>query len=269
MMDDTTLAATARDAPAITQALSALSVWNRLTLPHGFMGRDGGVSRDAFASMNLAGWVNDDPAAVDENWRLWRASYPGLTPVCLRQVHGNEVRTVAAGHDGTRHAADGMVTAAPGVALCVFSADCVPILLADAARGVVGALHAGWRGTLANIAAVGVRAMVALGARPAMIDAALGPAIGVCCFEVDAVLADRFALACPASRRSTRAGRPGKAYLDLRPILHEQLATAGLDPARIATVGPCTRCASDRYFSRRAARGAVTGLQMSFIGMKP
>jgi len=233
------------------------------------MDRRGGVSGGAFASMNLARWVNDDPAAVEENWRRWRASYPGLTPACLQQVHGNAVRTVDGTHDGTRHAADGMVTAAPGVALCIFSADCVPILLADAERGVVGALHAGWRGTLANIAAAGVRSMVALGARPTMIDAALGPAIGVCCFEVDAELADRFAVALPASRRRTRPGSPGKAHLDLRPIIHDQLATAGLDPVRIATVGPCTKCASDRYFSRRAAGGATSGLQMSFIGMKP
>jgi YfiH family protein len=263
-MDTTAFPAIDRDPSAI-----ALSAWNTPAMPHGFMGRAGGVSRDAFASMNLARWVDDDPAAVDENWRRWRAGYPGLTPVCLRQVHGNEVLTVDAGHDGTRHAADGMVTARAGVALGVFSADCVPILIADAARGVVGALHAGWRGTLANIAAVGVQAMVALGARPALIEAALGPAIGVCCFEVDMELADRFASAFPNSRRFTRDGRPGKAYLDLRPIIRDQLETAGLDPARIATLGPCTRCASDRYFSRRAAHGAITGLQMSFIGMKP
>jgi len=264
-MDNTAFSSAAPDAStSIT-----LTAWETPALPHGFMDRRGGVSRGAFASMNLARWVDDDPAAVDENWRRWRAGYPGLTPACLRQVHGNAVRTVDGNHDGTRHAADGMVTAAPGVALCVFSADCVPILLADAARGVVGALHAGWRGTLANIAAAGVRAMVASGARPAAIDAALGPAIGVCCFEVDAALADRFAVAFPATCRHTRPGRSGKAYLDLRPIIRDQLATAGLDPARIATVGPCTKCASDRYFSRRAAGGAVSGLQMSFIGMKP
>jgi YfiH family protein len=264
-MDNTALSLAALDAStSIT-----LSAWDTSALPHGFMDRRGGVSRGAFASMNLARWVNDDPAAVDENWRRWRASYPGLTPACLRQVHGNAVWTVDGNHDGTRRAADGMVTAAPGVALCVFSADCVPILLADTARGLVGALHAGWRGTLANIAAAGVRAMAAIGARPAAIDAALGPAISVCCFEVDAALADRFAVAFPASRRHARPGRPGKAYLDLRPIIRDQLATAGLDPARIATVGPCTKCASDRYFSRRAIGGTVSGLQMSFIGMKP
>ena len=264
-MDATAFPAAAPDA----STARALTAWNTPALPHGFMGRLGGVSRGAFSSMNLARWLGDDAAALDENWRRWRASYPSLTPACLKQVHGDDVRTVDGSYDGARHAADGMVTAASGIALCIFSADCVPVLLADAERGVVGALHAGWRGAFANIAAAGVRAMVALGARPAFIDAALGPSIGVCCFEVDAELAERFARMIPESGRHTRPGRPGKAHLDLRPIIREQLAAAGLDPARIATVGPCTRCASERYFSRRAVRGATTGLQMSFIGLKP
>lgn len=269
-MDATAIAAAApAPSDSLAQTSITLTAWNMPAVPHGFMGRQGGISRDAFASLNLARWVNDDPIAVDENWRRWRISYPGLRPVFMRQVHGNDVRTVGGDHDGIRHAADGMVTAAPGVALCIFSADCVPILLADPERGVVGALHSGWRGSFANIAAAGVRAMVALGARPAAITAGLGPAIGACCFEIDAELADRFAAAVPTSRQHARPGRPGKAYLDLRPIIRDQLAAAGLDPARVTTVGPCTRCAHDRYFSRRAAHGFVTGLQMSFIGLQP
>lgn len=262
-MSVTTTTVAAPDAPTV----AALRAWTEPATPHGFMGRAGGVSRGAFSLMNLARWVGDEPAAVEENWRRWRASCPGLRPVCLNQVHGNLVRTIRRDHDGARADADGMVTAAAGLALCVFSADCVPVLLRDAARAVIGALHAGWRGTLANIAAQGVRAMRELGARPASIDAALGPAIGVCCFEVDAELAARFAREAPASRSHIRSGRPGKAYLDLRSIVREQLLAAGLDSARIATRGPCTRCANDRYFSRRAAAGAPTGLQMSFIGL--
>jgi YfiH family protein len=162
-----------------------------------------------------------------------------------------------------------MVTTAPGIALCTFSADCVPVLLADRARGVVGALHAGWRGTFANIAAAGVRTMLDCGARPESIRAALGPSIGVCCFEVDAQLADQFASTIVASRRHIRTGRPGKNYLDLRPIIRDQLTKAGLIPDRISMVGPCTKCASDAYFSRRAVGGAATGLQMSFIALEP
>ena len=261
---DTCATAVAR--PSLEPPAAGLTAANLAALPHGFLGRQGGVSRDVYQSLNLARWIDDDPIAVDENWRRWQVTYPGLRPVCLQQVHGNEVRTIRDDHDGSRYPADGMVTAAPSVALCIFTADCVPILLADEERGVVGALHSGWRGTLANIAAVGVQAMVALGARPAAIAAALGPAIGLCCYEVDAELADRFIAALPASQAHVRPANRGKAYLDLRPIIYDQLIMAGLEPAHVMTVGPCTRCANDRYFSRRAARGAVTGLQMSFIG---
>jgi YfiH family protein len=162
-----------------------------------------------------------------------------------------------------------MVTTTPGIALCIFSADCVPILLADRERGVIGALHAGWRGTLANIAAVGVYTMIGCGARREFIEAALGPSVGVCCFEIDAELGDQFAVTHPASRRHIRPGRPSRNYLDLRGIISDQLTATGLDSDRISMVGPCTKCLPDVYFSRRAAGGATTGLQMSFIALEP
>ena len=256
-------ASTALSEPRIT-----LQAWRSPAIAHGFMGRQGGVSEGAFATLNLARWVNDDHPAVTENWR-WHSTFPGLKPVCLNQVHANDVWTVESDQGDLRPAADGMVTTVPGVALCIFTADCVPILLVDFERGVVGALHSGWRGTLANIAAAGVRAMVALGARPAAMRAALGPAIGFCCFEVDATLAERFAAELPESRAHARPGRRGKAHLDLRAIISEQLAQAGLDTIRVATIGPCTHCANDRYFSRRAAQSSVTGLQMSFVALQP
>lgn len=243
-----------------------LAVGNAPGLRHGFMGRVGGVSTGPYATFNLAQWVGDAPAAVRENWARWHSAYPGMRVARLAQVHGNVVQVVGDDYNGGRAEGDGMVTASPGVALCVFSADCVPILVADAARGVAGALHAGWRGTLADIAIVGVRAMAALGGRVNEFRAVLGPSIGPCCFEVDAELAGRFARALPHARHHSKPGRPGKAYLDLRGIIRGQLEHAGLNPARIAAIGPCTRCACDRYFSRRAAGGAVTGLQMSFIG---
>jgi len=236
-------------------------------IDHGFMGRDGGVSVGAYRSFNLARWVGDDPVTVAENWRRWRAVYPGMAPAILEQVHGIEVRTIDHSYGLARATGDGAVTCERGIALCIFTADCVPILLADAEHRVVGALHAGWRGTLANIAAAGLRAMTALGARPGAIAAALGPAIGSCCFEVDEELAARFAERIPGASRHTRRGSAGKAFLDLRAILAAQLSDAGVDPSRIQQSGPCTKCMSDRYFSRRAAGGARTGLQMSFIGL--
>ena len=247
-------------------ASPALTAWEIPALVHGFCGRAGGVSAGPFASFNLAGWVGDDDEAVAENWRRWNARYPHLRVARIAQVHGNLVRQIDQDYDGRRREGDGMVTSAAGIALGIFTADCVPILLVDTARRVAGALHAGWRGTLAGIAREGVRAMVKLGARRDAIRVALGPSIGLCCFEVDASLAEDFALQAPWARDHTRAGKPGKAYLDLRAILRDQLEREGVDPHSIANVGPCTRCANDLYFSRRGVGGATSGLQMSFVG---
>jgi purine-nucleoside/S-methyl-5'-thioadenosine phosphorylase / adenosine deaminase len=245
----------------------ALTAWDIPAVVHGFCGRAGGVSTGPFASFNLAQWVGDDAAAVAENWRRWDSRYPHLRVARLIQVHGKLVHRIDIAHDGKRREGDGMVTATPGIALGIFTADCVPILMVDAERRVAGALHAGWRGTLAGIAGEGVRAMVALGARSAAIRAALGPSIGICCFEVDAALAEEFSLRVSGARIHSRAGKPGKAYLDLRAIIRDQLEREGLEATSIANVGPCTRCANDSYFSRRAAGGATSGLQMSFIAL--
>jgi YfiH family protein len=153
------------------------------------------------------------------------------------------------------------------VALCVLSADCVPILMADSESAVVGALHAGWRGVIADIATAGVRAMVAAGAAASRLRAALGPAIGGCCFEVDEELAERFKRRFPGAANHIRKGTPGKGFVDLKAILRDRLIAAGLSPAAITSVGPCTRCAADRYFSRRAAPDGQTGLQLSYIAL--
>jgi YfiH family protein len=246
-----------------------LQGWDESTICHGFLGREGGASRGPYASLNLSYWVGDNPRSVDVNWQRARRLMPlGVRFAQLKQVHGKAILTVGPRAEADpRPESDGMVTAMRGVVLCIYAADCVPVLLADTERGVIGALHAGWRGTLAGIAGAGVRAMVRQGARANAIRALLGPSIGPCCYEVDDELARRF------ERRFERAhshvqpsDRTGKAYLDLRSIVGDQLAAAGLERDGIQKVGPCTKCESERYFSRRAAGGSVTGLQLSFIG---
>jgi YfiH family protein len=250
---------------------AALSAFAIPGLLHGFGGRTGGVSEGAFATFNLADWIGDNPESVAENWRRWNARYPGLPVARLSQVHGTLVHRIdepndAFKEDGRRHEGDGMVTRSAGVVLGIFTADCVPILMVDSDSHVAAALHAGWRGTLGGMAAEGVRAMVALGARPTAIRAALGPSIGICCFEVDAALGEDFARRIPGVDGHTRTGRPGKAFLDLRGLIRDQLAREGLAPGSIVNVGPCTRCSNETYFSRRGAAGTTSGLQMSFIG---
>jgi polyphenol oxidase len=248
-------------------AIEILRAWPDASIRHGFIGRAGGVSTGEFSAMNLSHWVGDDARAVDANWERLRREVPELKLVAwLNQVHGNVVHVATRDTAAIRPPADGSVTAEPGLMLGIFSADCVPILMVDAKRKIAGAMHAGWRGVIADIAGAGVKAMTQLDARASDIRAAMGPSIGPCCFEVDADLGERFGCEIAGARQHTRAGLPGKAFIDLRAVVRDQLERAGLAPANITSVGPCTRCASDRFFSRRAAGGRTTGLQMSFVG---
>lgn len=247
----------------------ALRAWRDDRLLNGFLGRRGGVSRGAFATLNFSRFAGDSPAAVQDNWTRLRRRLPSHIVIAeLNQVHGNVVHAVGRDCGGLRPTGDGLVTAVPAVVLAILTADCVPILMIDGEERVAGALHAGWRGVLNGIAAAGVAAMVKLGAAPQRIRAALGPAIGACCFEVDRPLAERFADQLPGADRHRRPAKPGKALLDLKAIIRDRLIEAGLRPAAISALGPCTRCASDRYFSRRAAGGKPTGLQLSYIGFE-
>ena len=251
----------------ISSAVEILPAWPDASICHGFIGRAGGVSTGTFASMNLSYWVGDDESAVDTNWKRLRRDVPELEVVArLNQVHGNVVHAATRDTAGLRPPGDGIVTAEPGVMLGIFTADCVPILMVDSKRKVAAALHAGWRGVIADIADAGIRAMVQLGAVASDIRAAMGPSIGQCCFEVDAELGERFGREIAGASNHSRAGRPGKAFIDLRAVIRDQLDRAGLAPANIANVGPCSRCSSDRFFSRRASGGTITGLQMSFVG---
>jgi len=246
-----------------------LDAWNLPRLVHGFITREGGVSRGLYRSFNLAEGVGDDPDAVSVNWARWHAAYPHVRLARLQQVHGSRVHPIGSSYNGERRIGDGMVTSVPGIVLAIFTADCVPVLMIDAETGIAGALHAGWRGTLAGIASEGVSAMAAMGARTHRIRVALGPSIGSCCFEVDVELAERFVSHIPVAGTCCRLGRPGKKHLDLRAIVRLQLQEAGVAASSIVDIGPCTRCDSARFFSRRAAGGAATGLQMSFIGFEP
>jgi len=241
-------------------------------LVHGFCGRLGGVSRGPFAALNLATRVGDDAAAVGENWRRMRAVIGATMQMALpQQVHGAEVLAV---DDGLvdQPAADAVAARVPQVAVAVLTADCAPLLLVAAGQHVVAAVHAGWRGTVAGIAA---RAIDFLQQRfavpPAGVSAALGPTIGACCYEVGTEIVDALETRWGTMPGAvTRRHGPGKARLDLRHANTAILEAAGVPANQIVHVGPCTCCAAAEYFSYRAARGAegvgVTGRQLSFIG---
>ena len=213
----------------------------------------------------------DDPLA------LARAAGFSLERLFMvTQVHGARVVEVGADDDPSAlraQAADALVTRAPGVALAVRTADCVPVLLSSAPPGpqVVAAVHGGWRGIVAGViqAAVALTAELA-GAPAATLRAAIGPAIGGCCFEVDAGVAET--LAAAVGRREVvverGAGAEGKPHVDLVRAARWSLLGAGLDRDRVEVVGPCTRCAASLLHSFRR-EGQGRGRQLSFVWMSP
>ena len=208
-----------------------------LSVRHGFAGRRGGVSAGIFASLNVGLGSSDDPAAVRENRaRAVARVAPGAALVTLHQVQSNIVVPIThAMADADRPHADALVTATPGLALGILTADCVPILLADADAGVIGAAHSGWKGALHDIAGATVAAMEALGARRDRIVAAIGPCIGRASYEVDAGFRDRF-LADAASHDGFFAGgRAGRFQFDLEGFVAMRLAAAGV--RQVAALG--------------------------------
>jgi len=223
-----------------------------------------------FAALNLSFAVGDDPAAVRENWQRLRQTVGGAVRfVTMRQRHGGTCVVIDSDSIGVPEA-DALITGVPGLALCILTADCVPLLLVAPARRVVAAVHAGWRGTVLGIVGRAVDAVRHhFGVPPSALHAALGPAIGGCCYQVDREIADAIEHRWGAMPQAvTPDGR--KRRIDLRRMNRALLIGAGVPPEQIASIGPCTRCASDVYFSYRAACQASptgrTGRQLSFVG---
>lgn len=215
--------------------------------------------------LEAAGW--DFPAVRHGFAAADRPVAAGFRLVRIRQVHGATCLRVDEHASSPAGDADALVTTRPGVAVAVATADCVPLLLAAPSDGVAAAVHAGWRGSLAAIAAAAVRAIGELGVAPDRLVAALGPAIDGCCYEVEREIAARFADRLGAAAWSAwRDGAPGKGYLDLRRVNALVLEQAGVRAAAIQRVGPCTFCGGGPFASYRRS-GARAGRQLSWIGL--
>jgi YfiH family protein len=239
-------------------------------LPHGFLGRGGGVSTGIFAGLNVGLGSSDDPRAIAENRRrATEAVLPGAQLVTLHQVHSPEAVAVTAPFpDADRPRADALVTDRPGLLLGILTADCVPVLFADPEAGVVGAAHAGWKGAIAGVTDATLSAMERLGADRGRIAAALGPCIARASYEVDDAFAARFEAAEPDNERFFTAGRPGRQQFDIEAYVAARLAAAGV--RRIETLGLDTCANEDRFFSyRRTTHGGEPdyGRQISLIGL--
>jgi YfiH family protein len=232
-----------------------------------FTTRVGGVSTGPFAALNVGGGQGDDPTAVRANRRAVCAAL-GLDPGRVavgQQVHGAEVRVLERPHGPAPFCealegwpeGDGLLTAAPGLALAVLGADCLPVLLWRRDTPRVSAVHAGWRGLAGGIVE---RAAAALG-DPARTGAAIGPGIGPCCYEVGEPVRRAF------------AGRFGPAVVagaavDLAAAARAALVAAGVPAAAVWTLPTCTACDAGRWFSHRRDRG-VTGRQAGLVWATP
>jgi YfiH family protein len=243
--------------------------WEKHTgLLHGFMGRRGGKSVGAYEGLNVSYRVGDDPKLVSQNvcdMKLAIGIHDGRV-VTMKQVHGADIVEVTDTNLKEAGQADSMVTGKPGVFLGVLTADCVPILLVAPKQRLAAAVHAGWRGTLGGIAAKTVRYFAdRYDVAPGSLQAALGPSIGACCYEVGDDVVEPLCARWGKSAQVCIERSGVKPHLDLRQLNHAILAGAGLPDEHIFELGGCTSCAADEYFSYRRER-KETGRQMSVIG---
>jgi YfiH family protein len=247
--------------------MSAEAIGGGLAVPHGFFTRRGGVSEGPYATLNCSLSSLDDRTAVLEN-RARAARALGADPgrlVGLTQVHGAEAVTVEeAWAPGEGPRADAAVTRRPGLALGIVTADCAPVLFADAEAGVIGAAHAGWRGAVAGVLEATLVAMRALGAR--RIAATVGPCIAQGSYEVAADLRDAVLVRDEADARFFAGGvRADRWRFDLAGYCAARLEAAG---AEVAVLGLDTLTDEARFFSHRRrtlAGGGPIGHQISVI----
>jgi YfiH family protein len=239
-------------------------------VPHGFLGRRGGVSTGILAGLNAGTGSSDAREAIAENRRrAVEAIVPGARLASVHQVHSSEARYVAEPWpQEERPKADAMVTDQPGLLLGILTADCAPVLFADREARVVGAAHAGWRGALSGITDSAIAAMEDIGARRNRIAAAIGPCIALPSYEVDEAFRGRFLDRDPANASFFMTAASGALHFDLPAYVRHRLIAAGIDA--VETIHLDTYSAPDRFFSFRRATHLGQpdyGRQLSLIGV--
>ena len=230
---------------------------------HAFTTRYGGVSEGIFSSFNLGSNRGDNPEHVRENYRrLCALMGVGIDDCAVtNQVHKNDIRIV---DKNDKHVCmtkvpyevDGIVTNEPGLPIICMVADCVPVLLWDGLHSVIAAVHCGWRSSVGDILKNAVEAMCSLGAVPADIHAALGPALGRCCFESDDDVPDAIEVYLGGDTEGLFDRRAdGKTMVDLRAANARRLLQLGLAEENIDISQECTYCSHDKYWSHRYTKG--------------
>jgi YfiH family protein len=241
------------------------------SIVHGFFGREGGRSMGDLASNNMSISQGDNPDLVVSNRSsaAYAMGEHGIKDlVVFRQIHSTKVVTLTERPQGVIEA-DAMVTNRPDLLLGILTADCSPILLADPEAGIIGGAHAGWKGAAGGVLKRTVDAMVALGAKPENIRAAIGPTISGANYEVGPETAAQIVALNPAAQAhlSIPEGK-SREHFDIPGLLQEQLFDAGV--GLVSDLNLCTYALPDRYFSHRYAthHRITTGRQIAIIGKR-
>ena len=247
---------------------------------NGFSTRMGGVSPMPHDALNLAGFNEDSADNILENRRRFLKLFPGEWSLAgCWQIHSAELRVVKDAAQaqsqpyatGDEDRCDALVSDRNGILLGVKTADCVPVLMGDARTGAFAAVHAGWRGTVASICIKAVsQLMREYDTKPGDLRVAIGPAAGVCCYEIGQEVIDRFKTNFADSDDLFTATREGHARIDLFEANRRQLISTGVDPERIHISSLCTMCRTDVFFSYRqekAVQGKV-GRLMAVVGKR-
>lgn len=245
-----------------------------------FLGRKGGISAPPYDSLNLCARVGDKEKNVAENKKIVSAAF-GISPenpstlrqaqgsgqamVCVKQVHGDSVYIVD-GEDklGYEEAeADAIITNLKNIAIGILTADCVPVLIYDPVKKAGGAAHAGWKGAAFRIASKTIKAMTnEFGSNPSDMLAAIGPSIGICCYNVNSDVENEFRKRYIDASLYIKEGR-----VDLKGMNLLDLKGTGLKKENISVSDICTSCRNDIFFSYRKDE-KITGRQLSFIMIK-
>lgn len=243
-------------------------------LVHAFCTRHGGVSQDDYKSLNMSFREGDEEFRVLQNWDKLASAFniPMENFLVLNQVHGDNVFVIKPHGDyfTSREVLnyDAIVTNRTDLAICIKTADCVPVFVVDRIQTVIAVVHAGWRGSALGISAKVIRLMQnQYGSRPRDLLAAIGPSIGPCCYEVDSPTAVAFRHQNNSESFLFPGKRKNRWMLDLVETNRRQMLNCGIPAANIESSGLCTVCRQDDYFSHRGS-GGITGRQINFMMIK-
>ena len=243
-------------------------------LTHAFCTRLGGVSEGEYDSLNISFKEGDLESRVLQNWHRLAMAFaiPMDQFLTLNQVHGDDIFIIKPfgeyypSSEAMNY--DAIVTSRTNLAICIKTADCVPVFIVDRIKKIIAVVHAGWRGTALEITAKVVRLLIEkYGSSPPEILTAIGPSIGQCCFEVDNAAAKAFFEQKNNEVFLFPGAKPNKWMLDLAEANRRQILNCGIPGANIDVSDLCTSCRQDLFFSHRGS-GGITGRQINFMMIK-